>query len=133
MSNIISIDFRGEYIEKYHRIFRDKYNEYLSKISKLIKELEGRRAYINRMIAEYKEGLFTLQLEAQSKNIEDDIYKICYNELSEEILRLTSELEDVEYLISEISSISDSIGEILNSIGKSISNLEVYKYEEEKI
>lgn len=134
LSNILSIDTSKEYIEKYYKIFREKYESYLSNISHLLKELEGRRHYLNKVISEYKEGLFTLQLEIQSKNLDDELYRLCYNELSDEILRLTAELEDVENLISDISSTTNSIGELLDRIWSSIStHEEVLNYEEEKI
>ncbi len=134
LSNILSLDTSKEYVEKYYKIFRERYESYLSNISRLLKELEGRRHYLNKIISEYKEGLFTLQLESQSKNLDDEVYKLCYNELSDEILRLTAELEDVENLISDLSSITNSIGELLDRIWVSISTREeVYNYEEEKV
>ncbi|HIE37407.1 TPA: hypothetical protein EYP83_04480 [Candidatus Geothermarchaeota archaeon] len=133
LNNILSVDPRLDYIEKYYKIFRERYEKHLSNISRLLKELDGRRRYLNKIISEYKEGLFNLELGIQSGDIDNDIYKLCYNELSDEILRLSAELEDVENLISDLSSVSTSIGELLDRIWGSLSIKEVVKYEEEKI
>ncbi|GEM_PF-1299077 len=133
LNNILSIDSRYEHINKYYEIYRRRYEEFLDEISKVVKELESRRRYLNRVIGDYKEGIFTLQMEVESGRLEEDIYKICYNELSDEIIRLSTELEDVENLLSDISSLSDEIGEVLRNIYNRISGVEVYRYEEEEV
>lgn len=133
LNNILSVDPHLDYIEKYYRIFRERYESHLSNISRLFKELDGRRRYLNKIISEYKEGLFNLELGIQSGDLDNDMYKLCYNELSDEILRLSAELEDVENLISDLSSVSSSIGELLDRILSSVSIEKVVKYEEEKI
>ncbi len=130
LNNILSIDSRWGYIEKYFKMFRERFNRSLKEVGKTLKNLENRRRYINSLIAEYREGLFTLQMDLESGRIDTNIYKICYNELSEEILRLTNELEDIENILSEITTASNSISELINSLEKRLEEVESVETEE---
>jgi len=82
------------------------------------------------LIAEYKEGLFTLQLAQEAGRVDPNIYKACYAEVSEEILRLGNELEEVENIISDISTSQNQILEIMNSIEERLKEVEGYEVEE---
>ncbi len=131
LNNIFSLDSRWTYIEKYFRMFRNRFENALKEVSKILKSLENRRRYVNSLITEYREGLFTLQMDLEAGRIDSNLYKICYKELSEELLRLSNELEDVENMISEISASSNSISEIIKSLEERLR--EVESYEAEKI
>ena len=130
LNNIFSIDSRWAYVEKYYRMFRTRFESLLKEVNRVLRSLENRRRRLNELIAEYKEGLFTLQLAQESGRVDPNIYKACYAEVSEEILRLSNELEEVENIISDISTSQNQILEIMNSIEERLKEVEGYEVEE---
>ena len=130
LNNIFSIDSRWGYVEKYYHMFRARFESLLKEVNRVLRSLENRRRRLNELIAEYKEGLFTLQLAQESGRVDPNIYKACYAEVSEEILRLSNELEEVENIISDISTSQNQILEIMNSIEERLKEVEGYEVEE---
>jgi len=100
------------------RIYYDKtigrFKSLSSRLSKYIKILERRRRKIEDQIEWLKNITFYLHIGNENGYLDSTLYKYSYDLVSSEILKFTNELEDIERISLELTTINSKIESYLN-------------------
>ncbi|RLG62729.1 hypothetical protein DRN84_01130 [Candidatus Geothermarchaeota archaeon] len=95
------------------RIYYDKtigrFKSLSSRLSKYIKFLERRRRKIEDQIEWLKNITFYLHIGNENGYLDSTLYKYSYDLVSSEILKFTNELEDIERISLELTTINSKI------------------------
>ncbi len=95
------------------RIYYDKtvgrFKSLSSRLSKYIKNLERRRRKIEDQIEWLKNITFYLHIGNENGYLDSTLYKYSYDLISSEILKFTNELEDIERISLELTTINSKI------------------------
>ncbi|HEW93508.1 MAG TPA: hypothetical protein ENF47_02220 [Thermoprotei archaeon] len=95
------------------RIYYDKtigrFKSLSSRLSKYIKILERRRRKIEDQIEWLKNITFYLHIGNENGYLDSTLYKYSYDLVSSEILKFTNELEDIERISLELTTINSKI------------------------
>ena len=109
LKKIFGIEPNKLFVSKYYRQLKNKYEKLDEKVGIYIKKLKNRKVKIENELNRLKNAIFTLHMGRENGFIDSSIYQMVYDFLSNEILRYTSELEDLEHIEVDLTDVSSRV------------------------
>ena len=127
LKKIFGIERSKAFVDQYYRRINSKYRKLMDGLDKYISKLNSRKNKIEREINRLKKLIFNLHMGRENGFIDQRVYQLVYDLISNEILKYTSELEDIEHLEVDISTLSSKVENLIKELE------EVLMSEEEEI
>ena len=133
LKKIMDIEPYSKFIYTYYERLKDKYYNLKKVIEEYSKKLNNRKNRIEGNIENLRGAIFNLHLGRENDLVDQSTYKMAYETLSNEILRYTSEIEDIEHISIEVSSLKSKIERLFDEISSNIESIGGRLYEEKEV